>query len=494
MKVSKCLMFFFLCAPGFVAGQNIPWKGNDFALYAKKMPLPDVLRTLSENYSTAITIDPSITGSFSGKILCGSPVKILSDLAAQYNLITWFDGNLLYVYPASLLKHQVITLDTLSAGTFMNYLRNQNVLSSRGCEARNIAGANAVDVNGIPGCLTRISQLASMLDSTLTKRKDDAVSVSVFPLKYAAAVDNRYQYRDQSVVIPGIVSVLREMSKSGSVVSSGSPATQNLPLFAADPRQNAVIIRDRSANMANYRQLITQLDQRPQMIEISVKIIDVNAGDINQLGIDWGAAISLGGGKLVFNSALNNDISNGFSTVISDTSGFMLRLTALEQSSQAYVLSQPSVVTLNNLQAIMDKNITFYTKLQSRNVAKLESVTAGSLLRVTPRLLDDNGTQKIMLNLNIQDSQQSDISREMEPLPDIQNAEIASQATLLPGQSLLLGGFKQDRQVQSQNKIPLLGDIPVVGRLFRSNTTQVHSVIRLFLIKASVVNNGISHG
>ncbi|WZV98301.1 EscC/YscC/HrcC family type III secretion system outer membrane ring protein [Kosakonia sp. BYX6] len=487
-------MYVLFCMPGIAQGQNIPWKGNDFALYTRKMPLADVLRALAENYDTAITVDPSINGSFSGIIPCGPPVDILSNLAAQYNLVTWFDSKMLYIYPASLLKHQVITLDTLAAGTFMRYLRNQSVLSTQSCEASNISGANAVDISGVPGCLMRIGQLASMLDSTLTKRKDEAVTVKVFPLKYAAAVDSHYQYRDQSVVVPGIVSVLRDMSKPDASANSRSPATQTLPLFAADPRQNAVIVRDHSANMANYRQLITQLDQRPQMIEISVKIIDVNAGDIDQLGIDWGAAMSLGGAKFAFDSASNNGNGSGFSTVISDTSGFMVRLTALEQSSQAYVLSQPSVVTLNNVQAIMDKNITFYTKLEAKNVAKLESVTAGSLLRVTPRLLDDNGTQKIMLNLNIQDSQQSDIRRDSEPLPDIQNAEIASQATLLAGQSLLLGGFKQDRQIQSQNKIPLLGDIPGVGRLFRSDTTQVQSVIRLFLIKASVVNNGISHG
>lgn len=64
------------------------------------------------------------------------------------------------------------------------------------------------------------------------------------------------------------------------------------------------------------------------------------------------------------------------------------------KSSQAYVLSQPSVVTLNNIRAVLDKNITFYTKLQGEKVAKLESITTGSLLRVTPRLLNDNGTQK----------------------------------------------------------------------------------------------------
>ncbi len=51
-----------------------------------------------------------------------------------------------------------------------------------------------------------------------------------------------------------------------------------------------------------------------------MKIIDVNAGDINQLGIDWGTAVSLGGKKIAFNTGLNDGGASGFSTVISDTS------------------------------------------------------------------------------------------------------------------------------------------------------------------------------
>lgn len=83
-------------------------------------------------------------------------------------------------------------------------------------------------------------------------------------------------------------------------------------MFAADPRQNAVIVRDYAANMTEVSKLITELDQRQQMIEISVKIIDVNAGDINQLGIDWGTAVSLGGKKIAFNTGLNDGGASGF--------------------------------------------------------------------------------------------------------------------------------------------------------------------------------------
>ncbi|MCF3715987.1 EscC/YscC/HrcC family type III secretion system outer membrane ring protein, partial [Salmonella enterica subsp. enterica serovar Weltevreden] len=75
----------------------------------------------------------------------------------------------------------------------------------------------------------------------------------IYTLKYATAMDTQYQNRDQSVVVPGVVSELREMSKTSVPASSttnASPATHALPMFHADPSQNAEIVRDYAANMA----------------------------------------------------------------------------------------------------------------------------------------------------------------------------------------------------------------------------------------------------
>ncbi len=85
-------------------------------------------------------------------------------------------------------------------------------------------------------------------------------------------------------------------------------------------------------------------------------------------------------------------------------------------------------------------------------MAKLESVTSGSLLRVTPRMIETEGVQEVLLNLNIQDGQQQASTNSNEPLPEIRNSDISTQATLQVGQSLLLGGFIQDTQIESQNK------------------------------------------
>lgn len=501
MWLNRVVVFSMLLLCVFAHAQSLSWKGHYFSLRARKISLAAVLQNLAENNNTQIIVDPSITGTFSGTIPLSSPVEILDKLTAQYNLVTYLDGSTLFVYPSSRVAHNVITLNTLPASSFIRYLRAREVPEKNSCEARTIPGANALDISGVPACISRITQLASMLDAEATRRRDDAVSLIVYPLKYATAEDDHYQYRDQTVVVPGIVSVLRDMSRGSSpAMNSSSPATssssaamQGLPMFSADPRQNAVIVRDRSVNMAGYRKLISELDRQPQMIEISVTIIDVDAGDVSQLGIDWSATLSLGGGTISLNGPDSN-VGGGFSTVIGNTSNFMARLAALEKNSHAYILSQPSVVTLNNIQAVLDKNITFYTKLQGDKVAKLESITTGSLLRVTPRLLEEQGKQNIMLTLNIQDGQQNPPLSQDEPLPEVQNSEIASQATLHPGQSLLLGGFKQDKQMQAQNKIPLLGDIPIIGHLFRNDLNQTHSVIRLFLIKATVASSNSAHG
>lgn len=490
----KLILLTLMCAFGSItAAKTLDWTGDDFFLRAQNMALSDVLHSLAENYNTPLIVDPVITATFSGTLNKSDPLDMLNRLTAQYNLLAYYDGNTLYIYPASHLQHRVIILNTLPANSLLRYLTQRGITATQSCRVTPVPGSNVLDVNGVPICMELITQYASMLDSEMTKRQDDSITVNVYPLKYATAIDDKYQYRDKTVTVPGIISVLRDMNGGASTSSTTSPNASGLPSFSVDPRQNAVIIRDKEANMPNYRKLITALDHRPQMIEISVSIIDVDAGEVKQLGIDWSAVVSLGGGALSFNSG-QYDLRNGFSTVISNTPNFMVRLSALEKNAQAYVLSQPSVVTLNNIQAVLDKNITFYTKLQGDKVAKLESITTGSLLRVTPRLLNHKNRQEIMLNLNIQDGQQKASEVKDEPLPEVENSEIASQATLKVGQSLLLGGFKQDKQIQSQKKIPFLGDIPLLGRLFSTKQNGTASVIRLFLIKATVVDSDKFHG
>ncbi|BET80095.1 EscC/YscC/HrcC family type III secretion system outer membrane ring protein [Edwardsiella anguillarum] len=487
----RIIVLLLLLCGGFSASslaQPIPWRGAPFFVSSQSATLASVLRDLGANSGVPVVVSPRITESYAGELRDTPRGTILAELSRLYQLLPYYDGNTLYIYKAQEMEQATLAPSYLAGSVLKRLLQRSGLLDGYACQVRQVASANALQVNGVPACLSQVTTLAKQLDEQDLNLEQNRETVAVFPLKYANASDTSYAYRSQSVVVPGLVSVLREMaqghamplpdSKSGPPPSNGS----GLPTFSADLRQNAVLIRDRKQNMALYRQLIQQLDKRPTLIEISVTIIDVDAGDINELGIDWSASARIGGGQVSFNSGgLNAD---SFSSLISNSGSFMVRLSALEQQSKAKIVSRPSVVTLDNVQAVLDRSITFYTKLRSEKNPKLEAITAGALMRVTPRLIRESAGNKILLILNIEDGRQGAPLSQAESLPQVQNAEIATQATLNLGQALLLGGFVQNENTQGVRKIPLLGDIPLIGGLFRSTDRKIHSVVRLFLIKA----------
>lgn len=480
----------FLLSLQQVTAAPIPWRDQPFTLVTKGMRLDNVLRELGAYNNIPVVVSPRITEIYVGSLRNVSTAYALEHLTRLYKLSWYYNGQTLYVYHADETGYQLITPSIVKA---QNLLTQLGPVQEQYCRARVLDNVNAIEVWGVPACLERLLQVAKQVDEQARHLEHNQESIEVFPLRYASASDTTYRYRQQDVLLPGVVSVLREMVQGvGSISPQDTQAPvvvdRALPLFATDSRQNAVIVRDRKRNMSMYHDLIKQLDIKQPLIEVSVTIIDVVEGDLDALGIDWSASAKIGGGTVSFNQATGGLDGNNFSTIIANTGNFMLKLNALAQHSKAKILSRPSVVTLNNIQAVLDRNTTFYTKLTAEKVAKLESITAGSLMRVTPRLVDEGEQQRVMLTLNIEDGQQGTSNNNAESLPQINNSEIATQASLLAGQSLLLGGFTRDEQTTGERSIPLLRDIPVLGSLFRSSNKSNRNIVRLFLIKAEPIS------
>ncbi|MEA1063778.1 EscC/YscC/HrcC family type III secretion system outer membrane ring protein [Erwinia sp. HR93] len=489
----------FLLAGSRVQAQEAApaWQGDRWFLHTRGMPLNTLLRDFGANYHVPVIVSELINDVFTGEINQESPLATLRRLERMYNLVSYYDGEVLYVYKAREVTSAVVTSQYLQPAALQSYLKGSGALAAGSCSLRQVSDFQAFEVQGVPACVQRVSHLVEEVDGKAKIRATNTETLHIFPLRFASAADTRYRYRQQDVVVPGIVSVLNQM-KSGNALPLGdgkSQASRDLssPQFSADPSQNAVIVRAREVDLPLYQKLIEQLDRRQRQIEISVAIIDVDEGNLKQLGVDWSGTLGHGGIGASFNTGISGD-SGYMSSVVGNSADFMARVSALQQNARARILSQPSVVTQNNVQAILDKNITFYTKLQGEKVAKLESVTSGTLMRVTPRVIEDalgQGTApEIMLQLNIQDGQQAGVTSQDEPLPQVQNSEITTQATLKSGQSLLLGGFVQDKQISSRRSVPLLGDIPFLGGLFSTTHREVHSVVRLFLIKATPISLG----
>ncbi|VWD64742.1 type III secretion system protein [Burkholderia lata] len=470
------------------SAHSIPWDGQPFFVSSRSTALATVFKSLGANYGLPVVVSPKITETYVGELQDSPRGKVLAKLIQLYQLMPYYDGNTLYVYKAQEVDQALLTPAYLSGRELARLIEQSGLLDGKSCRLKSVGSANALQVSGVPVCLSRVSVLAKKLDEQNLNQEQNKEAVSVFPLRYANAADTKYAYRDQTVVAPGVVSVLREMAQGRALPLPDTktpvpPDASGLPMFSADTRQNAVLVRDRMKNMRLYADLMPKLDRRPTLVEVSMSIIDVNASDINELGVDWSASGRIGVGGVSFNSG-TGPASDSFSSLVSNAGNFMVRLSALERKSKAKIISRPSVVTLDNVQAVLDRSITFYTKLVSEKNAQLESLTAGALMRVTPRLIHEDGNDQVLLTLSIQDGRLNQLFSKVESLPQIRNAEISTQATLNVGQALLLGGFVQDEKTEEERKIPLLGDLPVLGTLFRSKGQGAHSVVRLFLIKA----------
>lgn len=500
----KALTFLFAMAwmvkPVSVTATEIAFQGDPFFVSTAGMRVSQLLKDFGANYRIPVIVSPTVADTYIGRLEKQPPAQQLNALSRAFNLVWYFDGRALYVYKSNEVSSTVITPEFDTQEQLKSYVRQARILSEGTCQLSQVGISQSFEVYGVPACITRISDIANQLSIAVRNAAgadQHRENVRIFPLKYASATDVNYQYRNQTVVIPGVVSVLKEMSNASTLNQGITPTQQAAaeqgggdqgPVFSADPRQNAVIVRDRDVNMPMYERLVSELDHRQDAIEITVSIIDVDAQDLGQLGVDWAVNAGVGSANLQFNTNTSGRASSaGGTSLIANTSDFMVRVSALQQKSQAKVLSQPSVVTLNNVQAVLDKNTTFYTKLVGDKVAQLASVTSGTLLQVTPRVIPDEqrGVSDVLMQLSIQDgSQQETASLAADGVPQVHNSEISTQATLKSGQSLLLGGFVQDQDIVVERKIPVLGDIPWVGNLFKNKETTKMQTVRLFLIKA----------
>jgi type III secretion protein C len=279
-----------------------------------------------------------------------------------------------------------------------------------------------------------------------------------------------------------------------------------------NPYLNALIIRDVPERMAAYDSLIRALDVEPQVIEVEATIIDINTDKARKLGINW--RFGSGGFGFLFGNGTADDLrlnptdqsrrdnttnitpqgrGGTISTIIGSQREFLGRVTALENKGVARVVSRPQIMTLSNVEAIFDRTRTFYVRVAGREEVDLFNVTAGTVLRVNPHVFRDHDQTRIRMMVNIEDGSISQNSM-VENIPIVDRASVSTQAMVLDGESLLLGGMTIDSDSDNVTKIPLLGDIPLLGNLFKTQQRNRSRTERLFLITPRLVSLGARVG
>lgn len=268
----------------------------------------------------------------------------------------------------------------------------------------------------------------------------------------------------------------------------------------ADTRLNAIIVRDAPERLAYYDELIKALDVEPQAVEIEATIIDLNTDKLRELGINWRltderASFLFGSGRnddrLLIGTTPSHDVTpqgnGGFlSLVLGGRNNFVARITALQEQKAARIVSSPQIMTLSNVEALYDSTQSFYVRVAGREQVDLFQVSAGTVLRVTPHVFKEGEEVRIKLLVQIQDGQLL-TGKDVDSIPTVERSTINTQALIMAGESLLIGGMVREKTTEGVTKVPFLGDIPVLGNLFKTRSNEGHRAERLFLISPRLV-------
>ncbi|HEX7986417.1 MAG TPA: type III secretion system outer membrane ring subunit SctC, partial [Duganella sp.] len=263
------------------------------------------------------------------------------------------------------------------------------------------------------------------------------------------------------------------------------------PRIEADPTLNAIMIYDNINKKEMYAALIAELDVQPQQIEIEALIVDIDRGKLSDMGVEWG--IRAGAVTTTMNATTATSQGQdlplpGATLLISNVARFYARLKAMESNGDARVLATPTVLTLDNVAAVLDLSRSAYVSLVGERVADMADITAGTMLRVIPRIIHDGGQTRVRLEVDIEDgsldSQDGGANRGGTGTisTGVTRSTISTQAIIDTQQTLMIGGYRAESLSKNKQKVPVLGDLPVLGGLFRSESQSNSTRERLFLI------------
>ncbi len=358
------------------------------------------------------------------------------------------------------------------------------------------ARANAVLLTGERQARARLRALVASLDTP----GQGGGSTQVVFLRYAKA-------KDLAQVLGNLGKKLEEAGK-GAAAGGAAPAPGGGSVHVeADEASNALVISAPPEAMASLRQVVAQLDVRRAQVLVEAVIAELSAERSAQLGVQWVIDGSEGGGVIGlvnFNNTLATlgqsfqerqippSLPTGAQLGLGATTGavrFGALISALASDSGTNVLSTPSLVTLDNEEAeiVVGQNVPFVTGSFTTSVAggtdggiggggggltgnpfqTIQRQDVGLTLKVKPQINEGNA---VKLEINQEVSSVASVSQTQGPTTN--KRALKTSVLVEDGQLLVLGGLIDDNLEETEDKVPGLGDVPLLGELFKFRSTK----------------------
>ncbi|WP_426607757.1 DNA uptake porin HofQ [Pantoea anthophila] len=247
-----------------------------------------------------------------------------------------------------------------------------------------------------------------------------------------------------------------------------------------DKRTNALLLRDTAAALKETVRWIQGLDRPLKQIELSAHIVTISEEHLQELGVQWGmlagdAAVteSLHHPRLAVPLAVSSPgISAGMALARIGGALLDLELSALEQENQIEIIASPRLFTSHQQTASIKQGteIPYEVSAGNSGATSIEFKEAVLGMEVTPTIA---GNGRIRLKIHIsQNMPGRSIRTGDSDILSIDKQEIETQVTVSDGQTLALGGIFQQQRNRGENRVPLLGKVPLIGGLFRQQSAQ----------------------
>ncbi|MGQ5794460.1 DNA uptake porin HofQ [Serratia sp. IR-2025] len=247
----------------------------------------------------------------------------------------------------------------------------------------------------------------------------------------------------------------------------------------ADKRTNTLLLRDTAPILTKLKKRVTEMDAPLAQVQLAAHIVTINRESLRELGVRWGLAADdrptqpLRPGNLGVNLPLERSaVSAGFHLARISGRLLSLELTALEQENQVEIIASPRLLTAHLQTASIKQGteIPYEVSSGASGATAIEFKEAVLGMEVTPKVLPDG---RITLTLHIsQNMPGRAISRGAGEALTIDKQEIKTQITVKSGETLVLGGIFQRHSGKTADKVPGLGDAPLLGGLFRQSGAQ----------------------
>lgn len=314
-------------------------------------------------------------------------------------------------------------------------------------------------------------------------------------LKFSREQDTYYltsytQEEPVQTVLPVTSSIKLQFAKASDVMKSITTGNGSLlspeGSISFDDRSNLILLKDVPQSVRNVKKLIMEMDKPTEQIIIEARIVTMTDESLKELGVKWGVfnptdAAHRVSGSLAANGFQNigDQLNVNFATNMAPTVSVALQLakingrlldlelSALERENNVEIIASPRLLTTNKKSASIKQGteIPYIVSNGKNDAQSVEFREAVLGLDVTPHLSKDNN---ILLDLLItQNSLGPAVRYEKGEVVSIDKQEINTQVFAKDGETIVLGGVFHDTMSKVVDKVPLLGDIPVVKHLFR---------------------------